>query len=197
VALLLLFGVSMTLFGKNIFVASVLAVLLLPLSPLRALSVDDLEKAPNLDPQTFANYFADFEFKFHEEVQGFNQFLSSKSGDCDDYATVAAEVLKPRGFTPRLIAVRMKGETHVICYVNEVNGYLDYNCRKDAQKIVPCSPKITEIAKSVAKSFDKNWVATYEFSYSPTENVKRLVDRIIPNKPESGILAASSVSMRK
>ena len=187
----------MSLFGKRILVGSVLALLLSSISPVSALSIAELRQAKDLTPKTFANYFSEFEFKFHEEVQGYDTFLSSGSGDCDDYSTVAAEVLKPRGFTPRLIAVRMKGETHVICYINEVKGYLDYNCRKDAQKIVPCSPKITEIAKSVAKSFDKDWIATYEFSYSATENVKRLVDRVIPNKNETGILATSSARLGK
>ncbi len=182
----------MSLFGKKAFVVSILAALLAPLSSVRALTVSDLQKVPSLTPAKFANYFADFEFKFHDEVQSYDAFLSSKSGDCDDYATVAAEVLKPRGFTPRLIAVRMKGETHVICYINEVKGYLDYNCRKDTQKIVPCSPKITEIAKSVAKSFEKDWIATYEFTYSPSENVKRLVNRIIPNNSATGILATTT-----
>lgn len=187
----------MSLFAKRFFVGSVLALLLSSISPVSALSVAELRQAKHLTPETFANYFSEFEFKFHEEVQSYDTFLSSRSGDCDDYATVAAEVLKPVGYTPRLIAVRMKGETHVICYINEVKGYLDYNCRKDTQKIVPCSPKITEIAKSVAKSFDKDWVATYEFSYSSSENVKRLVDRIIPNNRQNAILATSSARLGK
>ncbi len=182
----------MTVFGKKAFVVLLVALVLSSLSTAHALSISELQNVRDLTPQKFANYFADFEFKFHEEVQNHDAFLTSKSGDCDDYATVAAQVLKPRGFTPRLIAVRMKGETHVICYVNEAHGYLDYNCRKDDQKIVPCSPKITEIAKSVAKSFDKDWIATYEFTYSPSENVKRLVNRIIPNNAQTGILASSA-----
>ncbi|MDB6028824.1 MAG: hypothetical protein JWM68_5047 [Verrucomicrobiales bacterium] len=185
------------MFGKRILVGSVFALLLSSMIPVSALSVAELRQVNDLTPEKFANYFSEFEFKFHEEVQGFDTFLSSRSGDCDDYSTVAAELLKPRGYTPRLIAVRMKGETHVICYVNESKGYLDYNCRKDSQKIVPCGPKITEIARSVAKSFDKDWVATYEFSYSPSENVKRLVNRIIPNNSETAILATSSARLGK
>ena len=144
-----------------------------------ALTVDDIRKTPNLTPTRFAEFFSDFKFKFHDDVQDHNVFVTSKSGDCDDYATLAADVLSKYGYTPRLIAVRMKGETHVICYIDETRSYLDYNCRKDEQKMVPCGTGITEIARSVADSFGKDWIATYEFTYSKREKVKRLVNDII------------------
>src|SRR5205823_2878263 len=81
---------------------------------------------------------------------------------------------------------RMKGETHVVCYVDEAHGYLDYNTRKDAHPVVPCSPDITEIAHKVALSFGRDWVATYEFTYNEQgDKQKRLVNNIIPNQPAS------------
>lgn len=143
----------------------------------RAISVSELRKIPNMTPEKFASYFSTFEFKFHDDVQNHSTFLASKSGDCDDYATLAADVLGRNGYTTRLIAIRMKGETHVICYVNETKSYLDYNYRKDAKKTVDCSDSITEIARKVAKSFDRDWVATYQFTFS--QGVKRLVQSII------------------
>ncbi len=124
----------------------------------------------------------DIEFKFHVEVQDDGEFLSSKSGDCDDYAIVAAEVLAKFGYTTQLIAVRMKGETHVVCYVNETKSYLDYNLRKEANPTILCENSITEIASKVSNSFDRPWIATYEFTYNPIERVKRLVQRIITNQ---------------
>lgn len=148
-----------------------------------AVTVKELRSGSKLTPETFARYFSDFEFKFHDEVQDHNKFLTSKSGDCDDYATLAADILARNGYTPRLIAVRMKGETHVVCYINETKSYLDYNCRKDSQKTVPCSGSIQEIARKVAQSFGRDWIATYQFTYS--EGVKRLVQNIVPNPSTS------------
>jgi hypothetical protein len=145
----------------------------------QALSVEAIRKTPDLTPETFAALFSDFKFKFHDDVQDHQVFLTSKSGDCDDYATLAADVLASRGYTPRLIAVRMKGETHVVCYIEETKSYLDYNSRKDALKTVSCSTVLTDIAASVAESFAKDWIATYEFTYSKKEKVKRLVNQII------------------
>src|SRR5256885_1966357 len=80
-----------------------------------ALTMRQLKDVPALTPEKFARCFADFEFKFHAEVQDHDVFLRTKSGDCDDFATVAAEVLALKGYTPHMIAIRMKGETHVIC----------------------------------------------------------------------------------
>ncbi|MFN7141602.1 MAG: transglutaminase-like domain-containing protein, partial [Limisphaerales bacterium] len=136
---------AMKFFGKCFFAALLLTGLLFVTSA-QALTVEQIRSMPNLTPEKFASLFSDFKFKFHEEVQDFQTFLSSKSGDCDDYATLAADVLSKHGYTPRLIAVRMKGETHVVCYIEETGSYLDYNNRKDAQKLVKCGNEITTIA---------------------------------------------------
>lgn len=153
---------------------------ILPAMSGNSVTVSQLRGIPDLTPEKFAGYFSNFEFKFHDEVQDHGKFLASKSGDCDDYATLAADVLSRHGYTPRLIAVRMKGETHVVCYINETKSYLDYNCRNDNQKTVPCSSSIKEIARKVAQSFGRDWIATYQFTYS--DGVKRLVQSIIPNQ---------------
>jgi hypothetical protein len=168
----------------------VLAIVLsaLALSPsARALTVAQLKAMPNLTPEQFAHQFSDFEFKFHAEVQDHDVFLRTKSGDCDDFATVAADVLAGKGYTPRMIAIRMKGETHVVCYIDETQSYLDYNTRKETHPLVPCSPDITEIAHKVAESFNRDWVATYEFTYTESDKTKRLVNNIIPNQPPSEV----------
>ena len=145
-----------------------------------AVTLSELRKEKNMTPEKFASYFSDFEFKFHTEVQDHETFLATRSGDCDDYATLAADILRRNGYTTRLIAVRMKGETHVVCYVKETNSYLDYNYRKDAKKTIPSTDVITEIASKVARSFERDWIATYQFTFS--QGVKRLVQNIITNR---------------
>ncbi len=157
-----------------------MAGMFLPVASTKAITLSELRNIPKLTPEKFAGYFADFEFKFHDEVQDHDTFLATKSGDCDDYATLAADILGRNGYTTRLIAVRMKGETHVICYVNETKSYLDYNYRKDRTKTIPSSNSITEIARKVAQSFERDWVATYQFTFSA--GVKRLVQSIITNR---------------
>jgi len=147
---------------------------------VRALSLEELRKMPGITPEKFMQLFADFEFKFHEEVQEHEQFLNSKSGDCDDFSTLAADILVRNGYTPRLVAVRMKGETHVICYVEETKTYLDYNFRKERKPLIGSSGSLTDIARKVAQSFNRDWIATYEFTFRA--GVKRLVDNIVPNK---------------
>lgn len=182
----------MKIFAKGAIAVQILFCLVC-VQASQALTMNELRQIPNLTPKTLAQRFADFEFKFHAEVQDHDVFLTTKSGDCDDYATVAAEVLAERGYTPRLITVRMKGETHVVCYIQETGSYLDYNTRKDSDPLVPCSPVITDIARKVAKSFGRDWIATYEFTYDDNERVKRLVNNILPN-PAQQIAANSPTS---
>jgi hypothetical protein len=103
-------------------------------------------------PAEFARNFAEFKFVYHTQVQDPDVFLQTKSGDCDDYATLAAAVLKKSGYTPRLFAVRMKGETHVVCYVPEKGSYLDYNNRAATDPLVSCGDAIQTIAIAVIRS---------------------------------------------
>src|SRR5262245_32155030 len=91
----------------------------------RALTLDEIQKSPSLTPGMFAGFFAHFEYKFHHEVQSAETFLASQSGDCDDYAILAARVLRAKGYTPRLVTVRMPHIVHVVCYIQETGSYLD------------------------------------------------------------------------
>jgi hypothetical protein len=156
-----------------------IVLLAIPVSNISALTFNELKQTPRITPEKLAAYFKDFAFKFHEEVQDPDVFLATKSGDCDDFATLAAAVLSKNGYTPKLVAIRMKGETHVVCYVAECKGYLDYNFRADSHPIIPCSGSLPEIAKKVAESFGRDWIATYEFTFRG--GVKRLVDNILTN----------------
>src|SRR5687767_2893421 len=114
--------------SSNTRTTFLLALLILSI-PAFGLSLEDIRNTPDLTPKKFAAYFRDFEFKFHSEVQSPDIFLATRSGDCDDFSTLAAAVLRDRGYTPRLITVRMPGVTHVVCYIEETKSYLDYNNR--------------------------------------------------------------------
>lgn len=144
----------------------------------RAISIEELRAAPDLTPEKFSAYFSNFKFVFRADIQKPADFLATQSGDCDDFSTLAAAELAARGYTPRLIAVRMKKEVHVICYINESKGYLDYNLRAKGGH-VPCGPDLAQIADSVTKYF-KNvpWTSVSEFTFS--DGTKRLVQTAMP-----------------
>ena len=80
-------------------------------------------------------------------------FLASRAGDCDDFSTLAAAILREKGYTPRLISVRMPGITHVVCYIEESESYLDYNNRAGRKCLVPWCSSLGAIANSVAASY--------------------------------------------
>ena len=130
-------------------------------------------------PEHFAHRFANFKFEYHAEVQDPDVFLKTKKGDCDDFATLADDVLTREGYTTHLITIRMPGETHVVLYVEEVHGYLDYNFRDAKHPCLPSDGKLQHIASQVAESFHLPWLAVYEFSYF--RKMKHLVTDIVMN----------------
>jgi hypothetical protein len=135
--------------------------------------LDDLRRDAKLTPARFARHFAEFRFKRHDAVQPPEVFLTTQSGDCDDYATLAATVLAERGYTTRLFAVRMPDDVHVVCYVAEANCYLDYNNRTFLIRTVRTDGSPADVARKVAKSFDASWSSVSEFTWR--EGRKRLL----------------------
>jgi hypothetical protein len=152
-----------------------------------AVSLQELRNTPNLTPQKFASFFSNFEFKFHDEVQSPDVFLATESGDCDDYAILAASILKERGYTPRLITVRMPKVIHVVCYIEETKSYLDYNNRSFMVRTVNSGPEIGEIAKKVSKSYHTHWSSASEFTYEA--GAKRLVQTVMEGHKEESRFA--------
>lgn len=140
-------------------------------------------------PEQFARKFSQFKFCFHSEVQDPKVFLATRSGDCDDFAILAADTLAKSGYATRLFAVRMKGETHVVCYIPQIKGYLDYNNRASANPIVYCENSHASVANNVAKSFNRNWVSAYEFSYR--QNTKWLMSKLVYNSPNATAMLAT------
>ncbi len=159
-----------------------LAALIASLGSVFGVSLDELHSTPNLTPRKFAAYFRDFDFKFRREIQSPEVFLATESGDCDDFSTLAASVLRSRGYTPRLITVRMPGVVHVVCYIEETKSYLDYNNRAFLDRTVSSPPDIAAIADSVSKSYRLVWESASEFTYE--EGAKRLVETVMPQKAE-------------
>jgi hypothetical protein len=137
------------------------------------LTLEDLRGSPNLTPAAFASHFRNFEFTFRKEVQRPEMFLATESGDCDDFSTLAAAILRDKGYTPRLISIRMPGVTHVVCYIEETGAYLDYNFRNSATPLVKSGSSVAEIAESVARSYKLKWTSASEFTFGG--GVKRLV----------------------
>jgi hypothetical protein len=161
-----------------------LAAALLLAGRADAVTLEELNADPKLTPRKFAGYFTDFAYRFHEEVQPARVFLGTRSGDCDDYAVLADQVLKPKGYQTRLIHVRMPGVVaHVVCHVMPDKVYLDYNNRVYLKKLARSGPTVREIATKVAKSLESNWTSASEFTYS--EGLKRLVVTVVKtDRPE-------------
>ena len=130
-----------------------------------AITVDQLRNDPNLTPERFMGYFRDFEFKLGDSRQAPKDFLAARSGDCDDFACLADEVLREKRYTTKLVAVFMKGQTHVVCYVDEIHGYLDYNLRKETSAIQLASGELEDIADKVSAYFRNPWRSASEFKY--------------------------------
>lgn len=176
--------------GLNRFLLPLLTCLVLSMPLVRAVSLEELRNDPRMSPSRFASYFADFKYQFLEEVQPPELFLATRIGDCDDFATLAAMVLREKGFRTHLIAIRMPGLVHVVCYVEEIKGYLDFNNRSFLKRTVSCNGTLRDIARSVAKSFEANWTSASEFTFQ--NGLKYLVSTIAQVEAYSGNKPAPS-----
>jgi hypothetical protein len=146
------------------FSASVLLGFLLLAIASHASTLQDLRDDPDLTPEALMTYFRDFTFKLREEVQDPEVFLASREGDCDDFAALAADLLRARKFTPQLVAVFMDGQTHVVCYVREVECYLDFNFRNESTPLQPTNGLLEDIAAKVSAHFRSTWHCVAEFT---------------------------------
>jgi hypothetical protein len=144
----------------------------------RALTIEELRNDTKLTPSRFARYFADFEYQRRAAVQTPAAFLKNRNGDCDDYAILAAFVLKEKGYTPRLVTIRLPDDNHVVCYIEETKCYLDYNNRGYLMRTVSCGGSLEEIARKVARSMDSSWKSATEFAYVG-DNMKQFLKTVI------------------
>ncbi len=134
-------------------------------SSLHAMTLNDLRHDASLTPESLIRRFANFKFKLIDGVQPRSEFLGSQTGDCDDFATLAADVLHEKGYRTHLVSVFMEKQVHVVCYVAEAGAYLDYNNRKKASPLVPTNGALADIAGKVAQSFRAAWRCASEYTY--------------------------------
>lgn len=132
----------------------------------------------DLTPESLVLNFADFTFELGDRLQEPEVFLKRKRGDCDDFAKLASELLTKHGYKTKLVVVMMARETHVVCYVEERKGYLDYNLRAAAEPIVKSDGSLEDVAEKVAASFRSPWRMVSEIRYNQTTPV--FVDSAFP-----------------
>jgi hypothetical protein len=125
--------------------------------------VGALAERKDLTPESLMRFFADFTFELSAERQDPETFLARKRGDCDDFAILASELLTARGYKTKLVVVMMQQESHVVCYVREARGFLDFNHRADARPIIESDGTLEEIGEKVAADFRHPWHLASEF----------------------------------
>jgi hypothetical protein len=130
-----------------------------------AVGLNDLLNQKDLTPEGFARVCADFAFELAPQVQAPDAFLKRKCGDCVDFSSLASTVLNHRGYTTKLVVVMMPNQTHVVCYVKEAGGFLDYNHRADAHPVVPSDGSLEDIAGKVSSDFRSDWRMASAFRY--------------------------------
>jgi hypothetical protein len=134
-------------------------------------NLSDLLGQKNLTPEELVRVVADFSFELNPRLQEPETFLQRQRGDCADFANLASLVLKRHGYTTKLVVVMMSQQTHVVCYVKEAAGFLDYNHRTDAHPVVPCDGSLEDIAGKVAGDFRSPWHMASAFRYRESSAV--------------------------
>lgn len=158
--------------------AMVCVLCLLCSRPIQAVSLEELREDDRLTPERFARYFRNFDYVYGNAIQSPDVFLFTEAGDCDDFATLADMVLTEKGYSTRLISVRMPGLNHVVCYIAESKGYIDFNNRGFLfRRTVKCRDSLEAIASKVARSFQADWTSVSEFTYR--DRSKYLVKTVV------------------
>jgi hypothetical protein len=130
-----------------------------------AAGLTDLLKQKDLTPERLARVFAGFAFELRPQLQEPETFLQRKSGDCADYSNLASTVLTHHGYTTKMVVVMMSTQTHVVCYVKEAGGFLDYNHRADAHPVIASDGSLEDIAGKVAGDFRSQWHMASAFRF--------------------------------
>ena len=135
------------------------------LNVAQACGLSDLVNQKDLTPESLARTFADFSFELAPQVQEPDAFLQRKRGDCADFSNLASTVLTQHGYTTKMVVVMMAHQTHVVCYVKEAGGFLDYNHRADVHPVIPSDGSLEDIAGKVAGDFHTPWRMASFFRY--------------------------------
>ena len=74
-------------------------------------------------------------------------------------------IMGHRGYTTKMVVGMMPGQPHVVCYIKEVGGFLDYNHRSDNRPVIASDGSLEDIAGKVASDFRSSWPMTSFFLY--------------------------------
>jgi len=162
----------------------------------RAGVLSELASQKDLNPETLIRSFAGFTFELSNERQDAERFLQRKRGDCDDFASLAHSLLTGRGYRTKLVMVMMEQQTHVVCYVAEAHGYLDFNHRSDTKPIVESDGSLEDVAQKVSQDFRAPWRTASEFKYK--DGLPVFLDTVFPvatgpKLPERAIVTPESI----
>jgi hypothetical protein len=135
----------------------------------------------DLTPATLLRSFAGFAFELGAKPQDPEVFLQRRRGDCDDFAQLASQLLSGLGYHAKLVVVMMEKETHVVCYVREAQGFLDFNRRAEPHPVAGSDGSLEDIAQKVAASFHSNWRMASEFRYE--NKLPRYLASVFPSSP--------------
>jgi len=141
----------------------------------------DLAGQTDLTPENLIRSFAGFKFELSAQPQDAETFLQRKRGDCDDFAALASRLLAERGYKTKVVVVMMNQQTHVVCYVKEAHGFLDFNHRADAQPIIESNGSLEDIAEKVAGDFRAPWHMASEIKYENKAPV--YLEVVFPSTP--------------
>jgi hypothetical protein len=145
--------------------------------------LNDLLNKKDLTPEGLARVVADFAFELSSQVQEPETFLQRKRGDCADFSDLASAVLTQHGYTTKLVVVMMSKQTHVVCYVKEAGGFLDYNHRADSHPVIASDGSLEDIADKVAGDFHSQWQMASAFRYRKSAPV--YLDSVFATKASS------------
>ena len=175
---------------------------------IQAGALSTLAGQADLTPENLIRSFAGFTFELSAQPQDAEIFLQRKRGDCDDFAILASRLLTERGYKTKLVAVMMAQQTHVVCYVKEAGGFLDFNHRADAHPIMASDGSLEDVAEKVAHDFRARWQMASEFRcekklpvyldsvFASATTAKDEVAAIAPATPSKSRGTNNAVTMR-
>jgi hypothetical protein len=169
-------------------------VLLCAIATAKAGNLNDLLDQKNLTPEALARVAANFTFELNPQLQAPETFLQRERGDCADFANLASIVLTHGGYTTKLVVVMMSKQTHVVCYVKEAGGFLDYNHRSDAHPVIASNGSLEDIADKVASDFRAQWQMTSAIRYR--ENSPVYLDSVFASGSSSARKVGRSIRKR-
>ena len=120
----------------------------------RAGGLNDLLNQKDLTPESLARGFADFTFELASPDAGAGGVFTAQMRRLRGLSPIwRPPSWHRRGYTTKLVVVMMSTQTHVVCYVKEAGGFLDYNHRARLASHYHLRRFVGRIAGKVAGDF--------------------------------------------